>query len=60
MVLLSDDDMAKLAQANRLLTQLTESHSHSCHCLLCEARWMTDVQGPASRAVPCVVLAGGE
>jgi hypothetical protein len=43
-VVLGDGDRAKLAEANRLLAELTDAHSHVCECLLCEARWRTDVQ----------------
>jgi hypothetical protein len=43
-VTLNEADRAKLAEANRLLTELTEGHSSACECGLCEARWRTDVQ----------------
>jgi hypothetical protein len=58
-ITLGPTERAKLAEANRLLTELTEAHSHACGCELCEARWRTDEQdGPGCWAVPCVLLAG--
>jgi hypothetical protein len=55
-VTLPEADRAKLAQANRLLTELTEAHSHACGCALCEARWQTDVQhAPECWTIPGVV-----
>jgi hypothetical protein len=55
LVVLSPDERRKLAEANRLLTELTESHSHACECELCLARVLTDVQDEASYTVPGVI-----
>jgi hypothetical protein len=57
-VTLDEADRAKLAEANRLLTELTEGHSSACGCELCEARWRTDVQDePGCWTVPGVTPA---
>jgi hypothetical protein len=57
-VTLSEADRAKLAEANRLLTELTEGHSSACECELCEARWRTDVQDePECWTIPSATLA---
>lgn len=55
---LTPTEQAKLAEANRLLTDLTASHDACCECTLCEARWRTDCQDrPACWVVRDVVLA---
>lgn len=57
-VTLTEADRAKLAEANRLLT---EDHSGACECELCEARWRTDIQdAPACWTIPGVTPAGHE
>lgn len=43
-VTLNPAEQGKLTEANRLLTELTETHTHACGCTLCEARALTDVQ----------------
>ena len=45
---LSATERSQLSQANRLLTRLTETHSHACECHLCEARLLTDTQDAKS------------
>jgi hypothetical protein len=52
---LNDIDCARLREANRLLTEITDSHCHSCECELCVARQLTDVQDEDSYHVPDVV-----
>lgn len=44
-----------LRQANKLLTTITEAHSHSCACLLCEARTLTGTQDSESLTIDNVV-----
>jgi hypothetical protein len=57
-VILSEADRAKFAEANRLLTELTEGHSSACGCELCQARWRTDVQdAPGCWTIPGVTPA---
>jgi len=54
-VTLDEADRAKLTEANRLLTELTEGHAHCCDCEICEARWRTEVQdAPECWTVPGV------
>jgi hypothetical protein len=58
-VTLDKAEREKLTEANRLLTELTEGHHHTCACELCRARWLTDVQdAPGGWTIPGVTLAG--
>jgi hypothetical protein len=55
-VSLTEVEMAQLRSANALLWRITDSHVPMCECILCTARWMTDVQDEESRFVPNVML----
>jgi hypothetical protein len=57
-VRLDKSEQDKLSEANRLLTELTEGHHHTCARELCRARWLTDVQdAPGAWTIPDVTLA---
>lgn len=57
---LSDADWSAQCEANRLLTQITAGHHHTCECWLCEARILTDVQdGEKARLVTYTPECGG-
>lgn len=43
-IILSDEDVMTLATANRLLWLLCDDHAVVCHCRMCDARILTDVQ----------------
>jgi hypothetical protein len=59
---LAPREILQLQAANRYLTRATERHHHSCECVLCEARMLTDTQdGPRDGwLVPGVTLEGAE
>ena len=57
---LTDAERLQLAQANRLLTAITDAHCHSCECCLCEARALTDVQDEEAYHVEYVPAETGE
>jgi hypothetical protein len=56
-VTLTVAEQAKLTEANRLLTELTEPHDSGCYCMLCEARMLLDVQDAESASIENVTLA---
>ena len=58
---LTPAERAKSMQVNRLLTEVTEAHYHTCECVLCESRWRTDSQDrPEAWTVNGVTLASDE